>query len=142
MAAHLDGDCIFCKITQGIIPSEKLLETEHSYAFLDIFPLSAGHCLVIPKYHAQKLHELPEEYHADVGRVLGKVARAVVSGTGCSDYNVLQNNGVAAHQVVPHVHFHIIPKTSEAEGLGIEWPAKAADKEKLASIRESILSHL
>merc|ERR1711939_1266782 len=53
MASHLTDDCIFCKIIRGQIPSFKLVDTEKTYAFLDIGPLSKGHCLVIPKYHGE-----------------------------------------------------------------------------------------
>src|SRR3989338_6790727 len=138
MAAQLDSECIFCKIISGQIPSEKLIETEHCFAFMDINPLADGHCLVVPKYHAAKLHELPDDYHADIGRLLGRLSRAVVDGTGCFDYNILQNNGSVPHQAVFHVHFHIIPKPSHQEGLDISWPAKAIDKTKLSKVRSEI----
>eukprot|EP01126_Amoeba_proteus_P037566 TRINITY_DN3881_c0_g1_i6.p1 TRINITY_DN3881_c0_g1~~TRINITY_DN3881_c0_g1_i6.p1 ORF type:complete len:151 (-),score=19.72 TRINITY_DN3881_c0_g1_i6:43-495(-) len=132
-----DPNCIFCKIIAGQIPSCKIAETERAYAFLDINPLSEGHCLVIPKYHCEKLHLLPPEEMADVGSLLVKVANAV----GASDYNILQNNGAIAHQVVQHVHFHLIPKTT-ATGLGIVWPAYSAEKDRLISLANSIASRV
>ena len=109
--------CIFCKIIKGEIPSFKIAETAKTFAFMDIGPLSKGHCLVIPKEHAEKTHELSEESMADVGVVLSRVSKAV----GAENYNILQNNGRLAHQEVPHVHFHVIPKTADADGLGIRW---------------------
>ncbi|KAG2130763.1 HIT-like domain-containing protein [Suillus bovinus] len=108
--------CIFCKIIKGEIPSFKLIETETSYSFLDIVPLSRGHALIIPKDHAAKLHELPDEYLADVMPIAKKIATA----QGPENYyNILQNNSRITHQVVDHVHFHIIPKpdASDEEGL-------------------------
>jgi histidine triad (HIT) family protein len=118
---------IFDKILAGDIPSWKVYEDDHVFAFLDIGPLSEGHTLVIPKERKAHLHQLSDEASAAIGRVLPRLCRAVLRATGATDYNVLQNNGAAAHQVVMHVHFHIIPKFG-GEGLGILWPAqKLAD---------------
>src|SRR5262245_4291564 len=113
---------IFDKILAGEIPCHRVYEDEHVLAFLDIGPLSEGHTLVIPKERKAYLHELSEESAAALGRVLPRLCRAVMKATGATDYNVLQNNGPAAHQVVMHVHFHIIPKRGD-KGLGILWPA-------------------
>ncbi|KAF8594115.1 HIT-like protein, partial [Ceratobasidium sp. AG-I] len=132
--------CLFCKIIKGEIPSMKLLETSLSYSFLDIGPLSKGHCLVIPKYHGEKLHDIPDEYLADALPIAKKLAIA----TGATDYNILQNNGKIAHQVVPHVHFHVIPKPSatDTEGLVIGWPTQKLEKEELQKVFEEIKSKL
>ena len=119
---------VFSKIISGEIPCHKVYEDAHVLAFLDINPLSRGHTLVIPKEEAAYLHELSEESAAAIGRVLPRIARAVVKATGVEHYNVLQNNGAPAHQAVFHVHFHIIPKPSSEEGLGIGWPARRARK--------------
>jgi histidine triad (HIT) family protein len=114
---------IFDKILDGEIPCHKVYEDEHVLAFLDIGPLSLGHTLVIPKERKAHLHELSDEAAAAIGRVLPRLARAVMQVSGCDAYNILQNNGARAHQAVFHVHFHIIPKPDEASGLGIRWPA-------------------
>ncbi|KAH7909681.1 HIT-like domain-containing protein [Hygrophoropsis aurantiaca] len=111
------ADCIFCKIIKGEIPSYKLLETAASYSFLDIGPLSKGHALIIPKYHSVKMHELPDENLTDVMVMAKKIAL----GQGIENYNILQNNGRIAHQEVEHVHFHVIPKPSDDQGLVLEW---------------------
>ena len=117
------GDTIFTKIISGEIPCHKVYEDDQVLAFLDIGPLSTGHTLVIPKTPASTLDQLPDEAAAAIGRVLPRLCRAVMQATGCSEYNVLQNNGKRAHQVVMHVHFHIIPKPDDAGGLGVGWPA-------------------
>ncbi len=117
------ADTVFAKIIAGQIPSHKVYEDAHVLAILDIGPLTRGHTLVIAKEPAETLGELSDESAAAVGRVLPRLCRAVVAATGVRDYNVLENNGAAAHQAIRHVHFHIIPKPSEAEGLGIGWPA-------------------
>jgi histidine triad (HIT) family protein len=113
---------IFDKILAGEIPSHKVYEDEHVFAFLDIGPLSEGHTLLIPKERKAQLHQLSDDSAAALGRVLPRLCRGVMRATGATDYNVLQNNGTAAHQVVMHVHFHIIPKFGN-EGLGIIWRA-------------------
>jgi histidine triad (HIT) family protein len=117
---------LFDKILSGEIPSYKVYEDEHVFAFLDIGPLSEGHTLVIPKERKAQLHQLSDESAAAVGRVLPRLCRAVMRATGATDYNILQNNGSAAHQVVMHVHFHIIPKVGN-DGLGIRWLAGKLD---------------
>ncbi|KAJ1962988.1 Adenosine 5'-monophosphoramidase [Dipsacomyces acuminosporus] len=134
MTTKLAAECIFCKIIRGEIPSVKLLETASSLAFLDVGPLSEGHALVIPKFHAEKLHQLPDEFLADAMPVAKKIAAAL----GAENYNILQNNGKLAHQEVPHVHFHVIPKPNASEGLVIEWPAKKADVSKLKDLASKL----
>ena len=118
---------IFDKILSGDIPSYKVYEDDHVFAFLDIGPLSEGHTLVIPKERKVRLDQLSDEAAAAVGRALPRICRAVMAATGATAYNVLQNNGSEAHQVVMHVHFHIIPKLG-AQGLGIGWNARKLDE--------------
>jgi histidine triad (HIT) family protein len=121
------SETIFSRIIRGEIPCARVYEDDHVLAFLDIAPLSPGHTLVIPKEPAQTLDQLSDDAAAAVGRVLPRIARAVLAATGATAYNVLQNNGAAAHQAVFHVHFHIIPKPSGGGGLGIGWPAGTLD---------------
>jgi histidine triad (HIT) family protein len=136
------SETIFGKILSGAIPCHKVYEDERVLAFLDINPLSTGHTLVIPKESAKTLDELSDESAAALGRVLPRICRAVIAVTGVKDYNVLENNGVAAHQAVSHVHFHIIPKPSPGAGLGIDWPADTLEAEAgarlAAKLREQI----
>ena len=111
---------LFEKIVAGDIPSYKLYEDELVYAFLDINPLAPGHTLLIPKVKYETLDQVPEETAAAIGRALPALARAVMKATGTKDYNILQNNGRPAHQEVPHVHFHIIPKPNTEQGKASE----------------------
>lgn len=120
---------IFSKIIKGEIPSHKVYEDAHVLAFLDIGPLSKGHTLVIPKEEAPTLDKLSDEAAAALGRVLPRLCRAVLSATGATAFNVLQNNGAEAHQAVFHVHFHIIPKFADGSGLGIGWKPGKLDGE-------------
>jgi histidine triad (HIT) family protein len=135
-------ETIFSKILRGEIPCHKVYEDDRVLAFLDIGPLSKGHVLVIPKEPAETLDALSDESAAAIGRVLPRLCRAVKSVTGVDQYNVLENNGPRAHQAVFHVHFHIIPKPNETEGLGVGWrPQKLEQAEGAAlatKLREAI----
>ena len=134
---------IFDKILAGEIPCHRVHEDEHTLAFLDIAPLALGHTLVIPKQARAYLHELDDEYAAAIGRVLPRIARAVLAASGADAYNILQNNGRGAHQAVFHVHFHVIPKL-DGKGLGIGWLPGRLDSEEathlLAVMHSSLAS--
>jgi diadenosine tetraphosphate (Ap4A) HIT family hydrolase len=93
---------------------------------------------VIPKFHGAKLTDIPDD---DLREVL-PVAKQIAKASGAEDFNVLQNNGRIAHQVVDHVHFHMIPKPNETEGLGISWPAQPTDMDKLKALHEEIKSKM
>jgi histidine triad (HIT) family protein len=132
----------FARILDGELPCHKVYEDDRVLAFLDIFPLSPGHTLVIPKERVAYLHELSDEAAAAVGRVLPRVARAALAASGATAYNVLQNNGASAHQAVFHVHFHVIPRVGE-RGLGVGWvPRKLAeaDAERLVTSMRAMLA--
>lgn len=134
------AETVFAKIIRGEIPCHKVYEDEKVLAFLDNGPLSKGHTLVIPKEEAVTLDELSEDSAQAIGRVLPRIARAVMEATGCDQYNVLQNNGALAHQAVMHVHFHIIPKPTPDEGLGVGWPAGKLENGGAADLAEQIAS--
>lgn len=108
-------DCIFCKIISGQIPARKIYETPHSLAFLDAFPLTRGHTLVIPKNHYIKIQEIDKLENADlfesVRIVSSKIERLAPSSL------VAIHDGKESGQEVPHVHVHIIPR-SQQDGVG------------------------
>src|SRR5579872_1460488 len=136
------ADTIFAKIISGQIPCHKVYEDDKVLAFLDINPLARGHVLVVPKEIAETLDRLSEDSAAALGRVLPRLCRAVMAATGVREYNVLENNGMRAHQAIAHVHFHIIPKPNAREGLGIGWPQKAFDHGKGAALAGKITAAL
>jgi histidine triad (HIT) family protein len=132
---------IFSKIIAGDIPCHRVYEDAHVIAFLDISPVSRGHLLVVPKEVKAQLHELSDESAAAIGRVLPRLARAVLAATGATAYNILQNNGALAHQAVMHVHFHIIPRIGSA-GLGVGWNSgtlSASDASELVTNMQAAL---
>ncbi len=132
------AETVFSKILAGDIPCHRVYEDAHVLAFLDVAPLSRGHVLVIPKEPAERLDQLSDEASAALGRVLPRLCRALVRVTGCPDYNVLQNNGALAHQAVFHVHFHLIPRPSSAEGLGVQWSSRPLDPDQAPSLAKAL----
>ncbi len=136
-----DPGCVFCKIVAGSIPCHKVFETEHLLSFLDIGPLARGHILLIPKAHYVTLDELPEDLAAGCAQALPRLARALKAATGASDYNLLENNGALAGQVVKHVHFHLIPR-AEGDGLGYRWPAGKLDAAEAERLKKAFAAEL
>lgn len=121
------AETVFTKILRGEIPCHRVYEDDQVLAFLDINPIARGHTLVIPKEPAATLDALSDDAAAAVGRVLPRIARAVLAATGTTHWNLLQNNGAPAHQAVFHVHFHIIPKHDDGTGLGVGWKSGKLD---------------
>lgn len=131
-------DCIFCRIIANLIPCFKLLDTSHILAFMDINPLSRGHILIVPKTHGRKLTDCKDDELAEMMPAAKRLARAI----GCTDYNLLQNNGRLAHQEVEHVHLHLIPKTSQQDGLKMQWDTRQGDMDALKALAAEIQSRL
>lgn len=111
---------MFCKIVSGEIPSYKIYEDESALAFLDIMPVNPGHTLVIPKKHYENIEAIPEEELADLIKVVKKVGLALKNGFGAKGYNLTENNDPIAGQIIPHLHFHLIPRV-EGDDLKL-WP--------------------
>ena len=101
-------DCIFCKIAKKEIPSKIITETKNSIAFLDAFPLSRGHTLVIPKCHYEKVQDMTDMDNADLFSTVHKVISKVDKLTGATLLAI--HNGKDSGQEIPHVHVHLIPR--------------------------------
>ncbi|MGI0041041.1 MAG: HIT family protein [Nitrosopumilaceae archaeon] len=108
-------DCIFCKIVQGKIPARKIMETEKTLAFLDAFPLTRGHTLVIPKNHYVKIQEMKKEDNTDLFDTVRILTSKIEHLTSSSLIAI--HNGKESGQEVPHVHVHIIPRNT-GDGAG------------------------
>ena len=119
-----DSNCIFCKIVAGQVPSHKVYEDEFNIAFLDIAPFEKGHVLVVPKHHAAYFTDLPSERIPALGMAVQRVAAMLLERLPCDGFNLVQNNGACANQVVPHVHFHVIPRWNDQE---ISWKSSKYD---------------
>ena len=106
----MSTDCIFCQIAQGAAPAAKVAESEHALAFLDLFPVSDGHCLVIPKDHYENLFEADPKSLPEVHLLARRVARAMRRALAPDGLMITQLNGAAAGQTVFHYHAHLIPR--------------------------------
>lgn len=122
----MSANCIFCKIVAGEIPSAKVYEDTDTLAFMDIGPIVKGHTLVIPKQHFDPITATPEPVLAKLVAVVKKIAQAQMNGLRAEGVNVMQMNGAAAGQVVPHIHFHVIPRFA-TDGHRWNWAAKKYD---------------
>lgn len=103
-------DCIFCKIIKGEIPAEKIYEDEKTLAFLDISPNNPGHTLVVAKEHYENIEVISEDLLCDIMKTIKKIGKAIKDGLGYPGYNLILNNDPVAGQLVPHLHFHVIPR--------------------------------
>jgi histidine triad (HIT) family protein len=119
-------DCIFCRIVRGELPCTKLYEDEAVLAFMDIGPIVKGHVLVIPKTHVDPLTALPPELLGPIMLVVQKIAAAQMAGLHADGVNLHQSNGACAGQVVPHVHFHVIPRFAN-DGHRWNWSPQQYD---------------
>jgi histidine triad (HIT) family protein len=135
------NDCIFCKIRDGQVPSLKIFEDERTLAFMDINPLNSGHCLVITKTHAATLFEAEV---ADLQAAIAtaqRVGLAIRDGLKPDGLNLLQANGAAAFQSVPHFHLHLIPRWNN-DGKGFDWKLQPGNREQIMKAGERLRSLL
>jgi histidine triad (HIT) family protein len=131
-------DCIFCKIIEGELPSEKIYETEEVYCFLDANPLGKGHTLCIPKKHHQNVFEMDADLAAKLIKASKKVAQMQKDNLGADGVDFLQYNGRAGGQEVMHYHMHILPRFEEDSVDA--WPETAYKKESLEATAKKLRS--
>ena len=112
-----NNNCIFCKIANGSISANIIDQNNRAIAFLDAFPLSSRHTLIIPKSHYSKVQDMNKEDSSDVFNLLWKLSGAVEEAAGVNASTIAIHNGKAAGQEVPHVHIHVIPRTT-GDGAG------------------------
>jgi len=140
-----EGQCLFCVVASGQIPSKKVYEDAETMAFLDINPRNKGHTLVITKKHYETLMDMPEGEAERLFGIVRKVAIAARDAVDAGGINIGQNNGKMAGQMIPHVHFHVIPRFETdkvkvgAEALLPPIKLEEAEMNKIAKdIRETI----
>lgn len=133
-------DCIFCKIINGELPCSKLYEDETTLAFLDIKPVSDGHALVVSKEHYEDIFDVPETVLCQISNTLKKVSEAVLKGVEAHGISIGQSNRAAAGQVVPHMHFHIMPRFDN-DGLKL-WPQHDYEEGRIEEVQKKIKEHL
>lgn len=128
-------DCIFCKLANGIIPTNSIYEDEDFNVILDMGPATKGHALILPKDHADNLFELPDETAAKTLVLAKKLAHIMQDKLGMDGLNLVQNNGEVAGQTVMHFHLHLIPRYKE-DNQHILWNPTEISAEELTQIRD------
>lgn len=134
-----DSNNIFAKILRGDIPAFKVYEDEHTLAFMDIMPQAEGHTLVIPKYEAQTLLDIPADQLAYTMQTVQRVMSAIKSALNVDGVILMQLNGSDAGQSVPHLHFHLIPEhVTKLKGHS----ATMGDMDQIKAIAERLATAL
>ena len=134
-----EEQCIFCKIVKGKIPSMKVYEDKYAIAFLDINPVNPGHTLIVPKNHYTTLMDLPVTLAQHLTMVLWKIMQAVKQEIKPAGFNVINNNGKQAGQLVPHYHIHVIPRfEGDEKRFGMLWVTKKLEEEQMKNLQKGI----
>jgi histidine triad (HIT) family protein len=135
-----DDQCIFCKIINGDIPSAKVFENEHVYAFLDLSQVTKGHTLVIPKVHTRNIFDLTPQVASHLFEAVPSIATGIKEAFSAEGLNVLNNNEEIAGQTVFHYHLHLIPRYGKGDGFGAVWKTHSEkySNEDLQEISQNI----
>jgi histidine triad (HIT) family protein len=135
------SDCVFCKIRDGQIPSIKLHEDARTLCIMDVNPLNAGHCLVLTRAHAPTIFDADPADLAAAITTAQRVARAQRTALRPDGLNMLQANGAAAFQSVPHFHLHLIPRWTN-DGKGFDWKLVPGDRDQIAKVADKLRTEL
>lgn len=130
-------ECIFCAIVAGKIPSAKVYENEHVFAFMDIAPANPGHLLIIPKEHYRNIYDMPVEVGSKIMEVAVLLAGAIRDSLDPDGLNLFQSNEAAGFQTVFHFHLHLIPRW-EGDPLRLPWKPSEGDIEEIGQIAAKI----
>lgn len=134
----MNDNCIFCKLSNGVFPTNKIYEDDDFTVILDAGPATRGHALILPKEHYSDIYEIPDETAAKAFVLAKKMAQLLTEKLHCEGFNIVQNNGELAGQTVFHFHIHLIPRYKD-DGQRIGWkPGKPSDDE-LKAIRDAII---
>ena len=134
----MKNNCVFCAIAAGEIPSFKVYEDDLVLAYLDINPFAEGHTLVILKEHSTGILDTSPETLREIIVRVQKVAARLKDTLPCDGFNILQNNGPAAGQTVPHLHFHIVPRLGSDVAADISFANHSGDMEHLKALAERL----
>ena len=136
-----DDNCIFCKLANGDIPTNKIYEDDLFTVILDADPVSRGHALILPKNHYANIFELGDKEAAAIFPLAKKLAAHMKDVLGCDGFNVLQNNGETAGQSVFHFHMHLIPRYKDDNAIEF-WKAGQADDAELKELVKKVQENL
>ncbi len=134
-----DTNCIFCKISEGEIPSKTIYEDEEFRVILDISPATKGHALIIPKEHYANIYEMPKETAGHAMILAKKLAEHMTEALQCDGLNIMQNNGEAAGQTVFHFHMHLIPRyEQDGNADKLCWNHLELSQQELEEIQQKL----
>ena len=134
-------DCIFCKLSNGDIPTNALYEDDVVKVIFDLNPASKGHVLILPKNHYKDICEADEEVMAKILPLAAKLGKSMKSQLGASGFNVVQNNGTSAGQTVFHLHVHVIPRYEGGPDM-VNWVPGKPEQEELVQTAETLKAGL
>ncbi len=134
-------DCIFCKLANGIIPTNSLYEDDVVKVIFDAGPASSGHVLILPKEHFDNVYSLDDDTAAHIFQVAVKVAKALKEGLNLEGLNIVQNNGEIAGQTVFHFHMHIIPRY-KGDTVNVGWKPGEVTDEEIENIKSLVCPRL
>jgi histidine triad (HIT) family protein len=141
MTFPTDANCVFCKIVAGQLPSFKLLEDEATIAFMDINPVNPGHALAVAKGHWPTVDQVPADVLAAVVCAAQKIAKASMAALKPGGVNLVQANGPAAGQSVPHLHIHIMPRRPN-DDVSLNWEPKPGDRAEIEAVYKKLKAAL
>ena len=130
-------DCIFCKLANGIIPTNSIYEDEDFKVILDADPATKGHALILPKEHYANIYEVDDAVAAKILPLAKRLATHMTEKLGCDGFNILQNNGEAAGQTVFHLHVHLVPRYDDGRNI-LTWSHVKFTEEETKEICESL----
>ena len=126
--------CIFCKIINNEIPCYKVYEDEFTTAFLDISQTTYGHTLVLPKKHVSSILQCDDETYMQTAKTLKYVSNHIITKLNAKGCNIIANCNAVAGQTVDHLHFHIIPRYSDDDGIKIEFNTNKFDLDDICNL--------
>ena len=130
----MKDDCIFCKLANGVFPTNSIYEDEDFNVILDASPATKGHALILPKEHYDNVYEMPDALLEKTIRLAKKIIQKETDVLGCDGYNIVQNNGEAAGQTVFHFHMHLIPRYKEKNMPMVTWKPNELPEEEMKDI--------
>ena len=128
-------DCIFCKLANGVFPTNMIYEDDDFAVIMDASPATKGHSLILPKSHCANIYEIPDETAAKVLPLAKKLATKMTDVLKCDGFYIVQNNGEVAGQTVFHFHMHLIPRfTDDGNGDKLSWNHADITPEEISEI--------
>lgn len=137
----IKDDCIFCKLANGVFPTNTVYEDDDFRVILDASPAAKGHSLIIPKQHSDNLYSTDDETLAKILPLAKKIAASMKKTFNCDGVNIIQNNEPAAGQTVFHLHVHAIPRFN-GDNVGIGWPQNETDADEQVSIAKALADNI